>query len=221
MKRTCKQCGREFELTDSQVEWYEQKGLQLPKRCESCRAENRKKSAGKDAPDKPSAQPSTPGAAQTNATAVSATTEKPRPGSGVSKKAIGSAIAVVLAAIIGIGGVSAGSSGEGSADSSAGQSATAAHTVSAEDDAPYTFRTKGLLNSHFEKHGKEMGYADAQAYAAGANKVVDNPASLHKRQKDRDFVYYLEETDELVVISSDGYIRTYFNPGGIEYYYKQ
>ena len=221
MKRTCKQCGQEFELTDSQIEWYEQKGLQLPKRCESCRAENKKKASGGEASGNPSSQPSAPGAAQTITTAVSVTTEKPRSSKGVSKKAVGSAIAIVLAAIIGFGGVSAGSSGDGSSASSAGQSATVAQTAAAEDDAPYTFRTKGLLNSHYEKHGKEMGYANAQAYVEGANKVVDNPASLHKRQKDRDFVYYLEETDELVVISSDGYIRTYFNPGGIEYYYKQ
>ena len=221
MKRTCKQCGREFELTDSQIEWYEQKGLQLPKRCESCRAENKKKAVGGEASDRPYSQQDASGAGQTITTAVSVTTEKPRSSKGVSKKAVGSAIAVVLAAIIGIGGVSAGSSGTEPAGSSAGQSATTAQTFASEDDAPYTFRTKGLLNSHYEKHGKEMGYADAQAYVEGANKVVDNPASLHKRQKDRDFVYYLEETDELVVVSSDGYIRTYFNPGGIEYYYKQ
>lgn len=33
----CKDCGKEFELTEREVKWFEQKGLQSPKRCKECR----------------------------------------------------------------------------------------------------------------------------------------------------------------------------------------
>ena len=52
---------------------------------------------------------------------------------------------------------------------------------------------------------------------------MNNPNALHKNEKeDNDDVYYLEETNEFVIVSTDGYIRTYFYPdSGIDYYNKQ
>ena len=41
MKRICKQCGKEFELSDSETDFYRRKGLQLPKRCYTCRQKNK------------------------------------------------------------------------------------------------------------------------------------------------------------------------------------
>ena len=96
---------------------------------------------------------------------------------------------------------------------------------SAETDAhiDYYFRSSKLLNSHYEKHGIEMGFASAKEYEKAASDVVNNPAALHKTEaEDGDDVYYVEETNEFVVVSTDGYIRTYFNPGGgIDYYNRQ
>ena len=68
-----------------------------------------------------------------------------------------------------------------------------------------------------------MGFADAESYLAAANAVVVNPDALHKTEKeDGDDIYYVEATNEFVVVSSDGYIRTYFNPSaGIDYYNRQ
>ena len=85
------------------------------------------------------------------------------------------------------------------------------------------FRKKKYLDEHYEKHGIEMGFASAEAYLEAANAVVANPNALHKKEKeDNDDIYYVEETNEFVVVSSDGYIRTYFNPSaGIEYYNRQ
>jgi len=87
----------------------------------------------------------------------------------------------------------------------------------------YTFRSEKLLKEHFEKHGIEMGFADAGEYLAAANKVVSSPQVLHKKEaEDNDDVYYLEESNEFVVVSADGYIRTYFLPeDGIRYYNRQ
>ncbi len=84
------------------------------------------------------------------------------------------------------------------------------------------FRSKKLLDQHYEKHGKDMGFANAKDYEAAAAAVVANPDALHKIEKeDGDDIYYLEETNEFVVVSTDGYLRTYFLPdSGIKYYNK-
>ena len=40
MKIRCVQCGREFELSQNEIDFYYSKGLDLPKRCKSCRDKN-------------------------------------------------------------------------------------------------------------------------------------------------------------------------------------
>ena len=95
--------------------------------------------------------------------------------------------------------------------------------IDKENIKEYTFRNEKLLKSHYEKHGIEMGFSTEEEYQTAASLVVNNPKALHKKEKeDNDDVYYLEETNEFVIISTDGYIRTYFNPNsGIEYYNRQ
>ena len=87
----------------------------------------------------------------------------------------------------------------------------------------YTFRSTKLLNEHFDKHNSDFGYETAEEYVEGANRVINDENSLHKLEaEDGDDVYYLEETNEFVIVSTDGYIRTYFKPSrGIDYYNKQ
>ena len=41
IKRICKQCGKEFTLNDSEIKFYKEKNLDLPKRCSECRKENK------------------------------------------------------------------------------------------------------------------------------------------------------------------------------------
>ena len=97
------------------------------------------------------------------------------------------------------------------------------HEVSEEETVYYTFRNDKLLNEHFEKHNEDFGYADVQEYVEGANRVINDKNALHKLEaEDGDDVYYLENTNEFVIVSTDGYIRTYFKPSrGMEYYNKQ
>ena len=87
----------------------------------------------------------------------------------------------------------------------------------------YTFRNQKYLDQHFEKHGIDMGFESAQLYEESANLVIHHPDVLHKIEKeDGDTCFYLEETNEFVVLSKDGYIRTYFWPdSGKKYYDKQ
>lgn len=84
------------------------------------------------------------------------------------------------------------------------------------------FRNQKLLDQHYEKHGREMGFKSAKEYEAAAVKAVNNPKALHKLESDQDkgnTVYYIEKTNEFVVVSADGFIRTYFNPSGGKAYY--
>lgn len=98
---------------------------------------------------------------------------------------------------------------------------TSAETV--PDEKEYKFRNQNLLNQHYEKHGKDMGFSSAQEYEKAASAVVNNPNALHKIEKeDGDDIYYIESTNEFVVVSTDGYLRTYFYPDrGIDYFNKQ
>lgn len=65
-----------------------------------------------------------------------------------------------------------------------------------------------------------MGFASAKEYEKAAAAVISDSRALHKLEKeDGDDVYYIEETNEFVIVSTDGYIRTYFYPrDGIEYF---
>ena len=87
----------------------------------------------------------------------------------------------------------------------------------------YKFRNKKLLDQHYDKHGKEMGFASAAEYEAAASAVITNPNALYKTEKeDGDGCYFIESTNEFVVLSTDGYIRTYFIPdSGKKYFDKQ
>ena len=87
----------------------------------------------------------------------------------------------------------------------------------------YSFRNEKLLNDHYEKHGKEMGFDSATSYEAAANEIIHHPDSLHRiEEEDGDDVYYLEETNGFVIVSIDGYIRTFFYPDdGLDYFNRQ
>ena len=87
----------------------------------------------------------------------------------------------------------------------------------------YSFRNEKLLNDHYEKHGKEMGFDSAKSYEAAANEVINHPDTLHRiEEEDGDDVYYLEEKNGFVIVSVDGYIRTFFYPDdGLDYFNRQ
>lgn len=91
----------------------------------------------------------------------------------------------------------------------------------------YHFRTQKQLEQHFDKHGSEFGdefgYSTAADYEAGASSVINDPSALYKTEaEDGDGVYYIEETNEFVILSTDGYIRTYFRPSaGKKYFDRQ
>lgn len=96
-------------------------------------------------------------------------------------------------------------------------------TQSTQDTTTVRFRNTRLRQEHYEKHGIEMGFPSPEAYEQAAAVVVQNKDALHKlEEEDGDDVYYLESTNEFVIVSTDGYIRTYFYPSnGKDYFDRQ
>ncbi len=77
----------------------------------------------------------------------------------------------------------------------------------------YFFRDREKLEEHFLEHGKETKSESAEEYLVKANRVINNPNVLKKYERDEndnDMIYYLSQTGEIVFISAEGYIRTFF-----------
>lgn len=245
--KKCRDCGKEFTLSDGEIEFFRSKGFELPNRCKNCRDKKKGKSQ------------SSGGYVRKNA---------PRNTKKISLSPLFLIIAVLVIAGIIIKGSDFGlpippnlsdafiteayTSAEEIRITEEDFPETAYESVQ-QSDAPVTsaavtspkpsettakqtvmteaavqksslrFRSDKLLNDHYEKHGIEMGFSSAEEYERAAAIAAESPEALHKLEKeDGDDVYYIEATNEFVVISTDGYIRTYFYPNdGKDYFDRQ
>ena len=225
--KKCRQCGKEFTLTDGEIDFFKSKGLELPNRCAECRKKNK---AAKNA---------------------HASDSKKRPISVgivvllILALAFGYAISQINSAKLSNNDVTdigetistavteAETTAEVTETSTVTETETTSETTetstfaeSAETEIPakqYCFRNSELLDEHYKSHGIEMGFASAEEYEKAAAAVIDAPGVLHKYEKeDNDDVYYLESTNEIVIVSTDGFIRTYFKPDrGKDYFDEQ
>lgn len=251
MKRVCKQCGRSFELSDSEIAFYKSRNLNLPKRCKECRQANKKESVQKKKEESKE---------ENRDRDVQKQEQNPV---GLGDPKVGKWVYVLIAAVILVlSGLTRipnqffSSADDGPSvsvenrivnveevsrkavdgteerpplqdadevlqDDIDGEAVLILHE--ADSEKQYTFRNSQLLSEHFEKHGKDMGFLSAEEYQEAASAVVNNVNALHKTEKeDGDDVYYLEATNEFVIVSTDGHIRTYFYPdAGIDYYNRQ
>lgn len=205
MKRTCKQCGKEFELSQSEIQFYKSKNLNIPKRCKECREKNKQRQQGQE---KLEVQ-SDVGDGKAQATNYRR-----------SKSLFIVIMAMLVAIVIGLLCMHQFREKILLTDSSYSSEKTAGPV---SDSVDVSFRNEELLNEHYQKHGKAMGFSSAKRYEKAAQSVVKNKKSLHKIEaEDGDDVYYLKSTNEFVVVSTDGCIRTYFKPeDGIDYYNRQ
>ncbi len=266
MKKICKQCGKEFEITQSEIDFYKSRNLHIPKRCKSCRDAN-KRTSDESRQSYNHQTYSTP--YESNNT--------PNMGRLYLFGALAIGIALI-AAVIAIGST-IGYEPDSSSDIVSAYSqtesevqyeptpeikldsieVTEAEISTAEDvsetaspeqivdeitddeQAPqlieeesepmpavvpepaFRFKNKQLLDEHYYKHGVEMGFSSPEEYEAAASNVITSPKVLQKTEADDgDYVYYLESTNEFVVVSTRGFIRTYFKPNdGIAYYNRQ
>ena len=217
MKKICSQCSKEFELSEGEISFYKNKGLSLPNRCKSCREKNKQNKS--DMQYKMNSAPQR----QAGADKSAFWQKKPLWFSVL-------ALVLIVAAALYFGG-----NNGGDAVSEALQPETPASSTEnteptsseiepdSEPAAEYTFRNETYLTQHFQKHGDEFDYETAEEYLAGANRVINDPNALTKTEKeDGDLVFYLESTNEFVILSTDGYIRTYFRPSdGLDYFNRQ
>ncbi len=101
--------------------------------------------------------------------------------------------------------------------------------ASDEVEILYTFRTQAQYEQHYDKHGHEFtpifGEITLEEYLMYANALIrsEDEEILTKTEKeDGDFMYFRPSTEEFLVLSTDGYIRTYFIPtAGINYWNRQ
>lgn len=140
------------------------------------------------------------------------------------KKIIGSilaAIALLIGSALGIDFSGEFQSSDNGGDRSAGSNIVIEGQANTEVEIRYSFRTDKLLADHYDKHGKEMGFDSAEEYLTAANVAIQNPDVLHKLEsEDGDDVYFVEDTGEFVVVSTDGYIRTYYY-ADLDYFNRQ
>lgn len=199
MKYICKQCGKEFELTESEIDFYKSKNLSLPKRCKECREKNKGKM-----------QLHTGHADE-------------RKGRRKNLSLITIIILLVISFVAHFGPNFGQSGDENSGNATGTTISQSSNEQNAASSDAYTFRSEKNRKEHYEKHGVHMGFSSEEDYEAAASAVATNPNALHKTEsEDGDDVYYLEDTNEFVIVSTDGYIRTYFNPDdGIEYFDRQ
>ena len=195
VKRKCKQCGEEFTLTDSEIKFDNEKGLNLPKRFNECR----KKNKNIDNNEKDNIK-------EPNIKNISINNK------GKTFRNIIIVALVLLLSFIGkVFNIDFNALNIGSV------------LQSQKSDSVLEFRNDNLWEDHFLKHGGEFGYTTKEDYLEGANEVVASASSKHKKEaEDGDDIYYDAENNEIVFVSEDGYIRTYFKPtDGIEYYNRQ
>lgn len=248
MKKICKQCGTEFELSDSEIEFYKSKNLSLPKRCKQCRKRNKQRISPQKSNYNNSNLYNNRNTVNTNR--CSDNLQYHHNNNTYKKKKIVISTALICALFVIVFGVTQlivnnyekilneyisdvlpTSQSENinptteitTENTTEKQSKDENTIVEYQTDKRYTFRSDAMLQEHYQKHGIEMGFVSSEEYLFSANKVINNSKSLHKlEQEDGDDLYYLEASNEFVVVSTDGYIRTYFYPDdGIEYYNRQ
>lgn len=194
-KRKCKQCGEEFTLTDSEIKFYNDKGINLPKRCSECRKKNNNINNNEKESIK-----------ETNIQRINSKNKSKK-----FRNIIIVAVVLLLSFIGKVFNINFDALNIGSV------------LQSQKADGVLEFRNDNLWEEHFLKHGGEFGYTTKEDYLEGANEVVTSASSKHKQEaEDGDDIYYDAENNEIVFVSKDGYIRTYFKPSdGIEYYNRQ
>ncbi len=190
----CKNCGKVFELSDGEIDFFKSKNLQTPKRCKECRQAKRNNIKTTQTPNQ-------------YINHNRKTPPKQYVDSSILSKFIIVAF-ILITAIVAIPNLL--------------DNETSTPIVNYENASTFEFRNEDYLSEHFEKHGIGMGYNSASEYLQGANDVIGANNVMTKTQSDSDTAYFLQSSGEFVVISYDGYIRTYFIPeDGIEYFNRQ
>ncbi len=186
-KRTCTKCLNTFTLTDSEIDFYKRKGLNLPKKCKTCR-EEAKKTKSKDV-NKP-----------TRTLILIAVCVamffylKPHQPIYVSAlPLIAGIVGFVLLVFKPKNNLS--------------------HEALDEiaQKYGYTFANTDTFKEHYLKHGKETDCKTPEEYLKKANRIINNKNSVKKLEKeDKDQIYFDPDTCGIVFVSKYNKIRTFY-----------
>ncbi|MEG0614540.1 MAG: hypothetical protein RR540_02195 [Oscillospiraceae bacterium] len=91
-------------------------------------------------------------------------------------------------------------------------------------NSAFTFRSTELFQQHFNKHKAEFGKISQEDYLKKAQDLIEASGEniLTKFEKDGDKLIFNTENDEFLVLSEDGFIRTFFKPEDlIDYFNRQ
>ncbi len=194
MSIKCKNCGKQFTLSNGEIEFYKSKNLNIPKRCKDCRQANKSTKNNCKLQNQ-----------------YSQSCKKSKSSQYANSSILLKVVVAVLIFIIAF--VTIPNLFNNESQPSIGNYVT---------ESTFAFRNEDYLSEHYEKHGKGMGYNSASEYLQGANSVIASNSVMTKTQSDSDTAYFLQSSGEFVVVSHDGYIRTYFIPeDGIEYFNRQ
>lgn len=186
--RKCTQCGKDFTITDGEIEFFNSKGFDLPTHCKECRS---KKKNANNFVNKPYTDSHSGNLDQLQHQSYLCRKAKRKVASYLLIPII--IIAIIFAILSQI---------DFNNDNSQAQQSTS---------TSYTFRSDSLLSEHFSKHGGETGSQTKQEYLTKANAVISSGNAQYKNeQEDNDSIYFIASTGEIVFMSTDGYIRTYF-----------
>ena len=193
MKLTCSQCGKEFELTNSEVSYYVTRDMPLPKRCAECRGEVKK------APKKSSSiEYNSPHGGDDTSFDISQVKTEARVYHRISPRNVFIVLAVIIVVGVGVG----------------------CTVLNGQSKKNHTFASEAVLENNFYKYGLDMDFDEFEAYEKAASNVVNNKNAQKKESEQTgETYYYIDVTNEFVALSQDGYILRYLKPEeGIIYF---
>lgn len=89
----------------------------------------------------------------------------------------------------------------------------------------YQFASQQKFDQHYKKHGSEFGNISQDEYLQKANDLINSQAPTLKTKQEKtdgDTCFYDTATNEFLVLSKKGVIRSFFCPSdGIDYFNRQ
>lgn len=215
--KKCVQCGKEFTLSDGEVDFYIGKGLNLPKRCKQCRNKNKSQTVS-----------------TYNAGAIDNKHGNSYKSYYINKINYKFCLYVIIAAL---------SIALYAAYSISNIYITYAVLITVISIAvlilfvhctsnkiyikefdtsiyKYTFYDTASMVKHYVKHGDEVDCESMEQYLFKVNYMLSRTDNLSRTQADGDKAYFNRDTCEFAVIAKAGYVRTYFIANS-EYFFKQ
>lgn len=200
MKIVCMDCGKSFELSDGETVFYESNGLDLPKRCKSCRDRR----SGKNLLKVKRRNPFFTTLSIFSFSAAAADCVIYFYLDAIGSTAFYYSISLLSAAFIVFSRLSVN---------------IKLYDLSFEGYKYHFYDAKSLYN-HYVKHSAELGINSVEEYLKRANAVICGKKCLCKKTLNGDTVYYDKQSGDYVVVSEASYIRTYFRTS-YEHFLKQ